>query len=261
MTATDRKPDETGRQFTFTKVSRRDAVLQWWHGRRDGRRALPSLAPDAGIGDLAPTPHDKSLIQRRDEVAERELQRWHERSDEMYQKIAETYKQIQRTEHALRERLLELEIAERPPSEEALRRRGPAEEDLAEEVVRRRRSAEFAKGLMPLRKNIEELRGLSDTLHIQRAKYEALITKDLRKAQSRGSQYVSFIGILRARYWRALVRRHPDGERLLPHVPPAAPAPEWIATADYRTVLDVRLPDDDITDGDFPDAAPTPARR
>ncbi|WP_280465513.1 hypothetical protein [Nocardia brasiliensis] len=224
----------------------RDSLIQWWHGRRDGRRGLPSVAPDSDVVDVSPTPHDRTLIQRRDEVAQRELQRLIERSDSTCQKIAEYCKQIQQTENSLQQRLAELRTAEQPPSEADLRRRGPSEEEFEEEVIRRRRSAEFGKQLVPLRAAIAELHGLLDTLNIQRAGLEARITNDLRKAQSRGSQYVSFTEILRAKYWRALVRAHQERNRLIAVVPPTAPAPAWISTADYRTVLGVKLPSADI---------------
>ncbi|WP_433576187.1 hypothetical protein [Nocardia brasiliensis] len=246
MISSSKEPDETTRRFTFTKVHRRDTLIQWWHGRRDGRRGLPPVEPDTDNIDVSPTPHDISLIRRRDEVAQRELQRLIERSDSICQKIAEYCQQIQQTENSLQQRLIELRTAEQPPSEADLRRRGPSEEEFEEEVIRRRRSAEFDKQLLPMRGAIAELRGLLDTLNIQRAGLEARITNDLRKAQSRGSQYVSFTEILRAQYWRALVRAHQERERLIAAVPPAAPAPAWISAADYRTVLGVELPSADI---------------
>jgi hypothetical protein len=242
MKTANKKTDEIDRPFFYAKVSWRDALSQWWHGRCDGRRALPIVKSDREIVVVPPTPHDGSLLQRRSEVTQRERQRLIERSDRACQQIAECYQQIELVAVEQQRNEAALQQADQPPSQAELHRRGPSEEQFNDEVIRHRRAAERDKRLAPVRDAVRTNQGKLDALYNQLASLEAGLTNDVRKAQSRAMQYCAFTDRLRARYWRTLVRVHPERKRMVAAVPPCAPVPEWITESDYRVVLDIKLP-------------------
>lgn len=221
--------------YVAIRISWWHALNQCWHGRRDGKREIPEFEPDAGT--VPPTPHDHSLLRRRDEVTQHVRLQVIRDTAETCRRIEEHRRRAELLEAVLAERQDELRQAEAEPSEAQLPRRGPGESALAESAVRFRRNAERNRQLAPRQAAVAGIRAELDDLHARLADLETHALTEVRAAQSRAAQYCAFTDALRARYWRALLRVHSRRSRMLEGILPRTGIPGWIDEPGYREVL------------------------
>ncbi|WP_447007194.1 hypothetical protein ACRAKI_12290 [Saccharothrix isguenensis] len=221
-------------RFTMIKIGWSVRFREYRHGRRDGKRGIPEVRD--GV-PLPHTPHEQSLVERRNEVVDRVLQEFVTGSEDTVADIEVRYRRIASATVRLAELDAALVAADIPLEEAEATRRGAGEEDLPEESVRARNQADRRKRIGPLRAAVDAVKAQLEQELEALAKLEAVVVNALRRAQARGTQYCAYTEGLRALYWRALVRVHPDRTRVVEGLRSWPSTPDWLFVDDYRSVL------------------------
>ncbi|WHT17563.1 hypothetical protein N8J89_31200 [Crossiella sp. CA-258035] len=226
-------------QFTMLKLGWAVRFREDRHGRRDGKRGIPEVRDGE---PLSHTPHEQALVERRNEVVDRVLQEFVTGSQNTVADIEVRYRRIASAKMRLAESAAALTVADVPLGEAEATRRGAGEEDLPEESIRARNQADRRKQIGPLRAAVDAVKAQLEEEFEALAKLEAVVVSALREAQARGAQYCAYTEGLRALYWRALVRVHPDRAKGVESLRSWPSTPVWLTLDDYRLVLRLGYP-------------------
>lgn len=210
-------------------------IRDHWAGRRDGRRGLPLVRPNADGAVVEPPGHLLSIwthAEHRIDLRFREL-------------VTQTSQD--RVEHAAaapRRQLLQLRISEYEKRLAAHLAAGPetarrmGEADLPDSLITRRRANEFERRSRYLRKVITESRQELTALEVRQLELAERLDVALDAAQSDGRGLVTQAERRVAAYLKGAGRTHPDPSALIAAAPDLRmKQPTWLAFATAEDLI------------------------
>lgn len=208
------------------------------HGRRDGRKRIPSLGEvnalvESDAPAQLPTPYLQMLFSRARDMMEHERLWFHAASATDRAEQAALLSQAVAARKALEPadavRAKAREQAKVELTEADLQARHPAEELRSDVFIRLRREAEregrIANAEDRYLQILADIQGIEDRL----ARANAAVHNRLSIARMRALRISAYFAARTATYWEGLVLAHRDGKHLaplLPHLTPHLPA--WV---------------------------------
>lgn len=216
----------TGRPHRYGLLAR---YSDWRHAGLDARARVPD--PE-GEGPVL-TQTLVMLERLASDVAALEYRRYQEDTASHRSALARNRAQHEialRARQAAETRLREVS---EPLSEEELAKRRPGDEAISESLVRERRMREHRRRIEQAQKELDAAEARVAHL-VQEA---AILTTELRSrfdiARASVERIHEYVRRRRAAYWRRLVRRHPDGERINALLRIEPTAQDWPALPDW----------------------------
>jgi hypothetical protein len=204
-----------------------------WAGGGDGKTSLPPLPEHDGPPDPSDG-HTPYLAIRNHHFLDRaERERRHMQSDLTitYQRLSSLDQEIAEAEERAAEARKQLDDMPVHPPEHELTRRNVIERHVDEALIRARRQREHDKRRALLITKDQQAAETVRTLRVQRAQAAGVITARVRVLEGRVRQLHEHTWRRSRTYQRHLVRRHPDGQALLPYLELAMPAlPDWLTS-------------------------------
>ncbi|MEU5907869.1 hypothetical protein ABZ780_26290 [Micromonospora sp. NPDC047467] len=228
------------------------ALADWFHGWRDGKRGVPALPRQAAAEEdgtnlagtipgadfdqsrrLVTTPRLETLRRRAEEQIAKEEVVFLAARDPITRELRALTPAIEQWRRRAAEAAAKLSSAREAPADEDLKERRTAETDRPDSLVRQRRLAEHARRLASAELAHERACGHLE-VHLRR---QAEITETLghqkRAFQARKRRLEEHAGRRVATYWQQLVRSHDDGPELNSQLRPIGPElPGWTGSGD-----------------------------
>jgi ABC transport system ATP-binding/permease protein len=204
-----------------------------WAGRSDGKNGLPPLPehngpPGPGEGH---TPY--LAIRKHHFLDPAERERRHAWSDltATYERLSSLDQEIAEAEERAVEARKQLDDMPVHPPESELTKRNVVEQHADEALIRARRQREHDKRRALLIAKDQQAGEAVRALRVQQAQLAGVIAARYRILEGRVRQLHEHTWRRSRTYQRHLVRRHPDGQALLPYLDLALPAlPDWLTS-------------------------------
>ena len=214
--------------------------VEWFADRRAGWRDGDAAIPDLPAGSIDPQPAATPYleIRRRHFLDRSEREHRHMLNDlePVHRRLAEVRQDIAGGEEKVDEIRARLAAIPEKPDEAALTKRNAIEQHAPEELVRARRQREHddrrAKVQAELDQALAKLRGL----RVEEARLTRMIITREQILATRVRQLHDHALRRCGTYKHHLVRKHPDGNALIPYLDLALPAlPDWLPRHDTAT--------------------------
>ena len=148
-----------------------------------------------------------------------------------YQRLSSLDQEIAEAEERAVEARKQLDDMPVQPAEHDLVKRNAVEQHADEALIRTRRQREHDQHRAPLITKDQQAAEAVRALRIQRAQVIGLISARRRILEGRVRQLHEHTWRRSRTYQRHLVRRHPDGQALLPYLDLAMPSlPDWLTS-------------------------------
>jgi hypothetical protein len=243
------------------------------HGRRDGRRRIPSLAEVTALVESdapaqLPTPYLEMLNSRARDMMEHERMWYLAATSPARAEQAELASQAASARAALPPAEALREKAKVELTEADLLARHPAEELRSDVFIRLRREAEREQRIAAAEAAYLRLLANVHAVEERLARVTEYVHNRLSIARMRALRISAYLSARTATYWEGLVLAHRDGKHLaplLPHMSPRLPA--WVVPEDPATqaetvpertgAVPTRVPPTGVAPGGGPSSTPS----
>jgi hypothetical protein len=204
------------------------------HGRRDGRKRIPSLAEvnalieSEGPAQL-PTPYLEMLFSRARDMMEHERLWYIASTGKARAEQAELESQLVAARRALEPADTLREKAKLELTDADLQARHPNEELRSDVFIRLRREAEREQRIANAEAHYLRLTANVHAVEAKLAQVAETVYNRLSIARMRALRISAYFSARTATYWEGLVLAHRDGKHLAPLLPHLTPGlPEWM---------------------------------
>ncbi|WP_042406279.1 hypothetical protein [Streptacidiphilus carbonis] len=204
-------------------------VSDHFNGGRDGKKTLPDIELDGSVS----TPTLEFHAHRAASAQHVERIRYLMECEELAVSVSVLRQRLATAGKELDQRQQAVTDLSGPLSDEQLGQRRAGEHRTAEAIVRSRRAAERARPLAAARLARTEAADRVSALELELSSLEALLSVRQEIAASRAA-FIHENALRRvASYFRRLVRRHPQGQRINAALKPGGPElPSWANGSD-----------------------------